>query len=60
VHLAAMEGHSECLQTLVTHGAYVNFVDFSEERYVLKMLKLRRGIASPPWSEAYQRIPGIC
>ena len=32
VHLAAMEGHVECLEILIAHSAYLNFVDFSEER----------------------------
>ncbi len=32
VHLAAMEGHVECIETLIAHSAYLNFVDFSEER----------------------------
>ena len=32
VHLAAMEGHAETLSILIVHRAYVNFVDFSEER----------------------------
>ena len=32
IHLAAMEGHGECVRSLLAHGAYINFVDFSEER----------------------------
>ena len=34
VHLAAMEGHSTTLVTLLTHRAYANFMDYSEDRYI--------------------------
>ena len=30
VHLAAMEGYTECIEILIQHRAYLNFVDFSE------------------------------
>ena len=34
LHLAAMEGYVDCVETLLSHKAYVNFIDFSEERFV--------------------------
>ena len=34
VHLAAMEGHTNCLTVLLRFHAYANYMDFSEERYI--------------------------
>ena len=32
LHMSAVEGHTHCVTTLVTHGADLNTFDFSEER----------------------------
>ena len=34
VHYAALEGHVNALTILLSHHAYANFMDFSENRYM--------------------------
>lgn len=40
VHLAAMEGHTNCLTILLHFNAYANYMDFSEERYICLTFKV--------------------
>ena len=39
VHLAAMEGHTNCLTVLLGFHAHINFMDFSEERYICLLVQ---------------------
>ena len=32
-HMAAVGGHTHCVTVLVSHRAYLNLTDFSDERY---------------------------
>ena len=33
-HMAALEGHTNCVTVLVSHRAYLNFTDYSNDRYI--------------------------
>ena len=33
-HMAALEGHTNCVTVLASHRAYLNFTDYSNDRYI--------------------------